>query len=394
MPPWQDQLADELHRRREHDLLRVLRPHPSSTRLIRREGAAPLLNFASNDYLALASHPRLIAAARDAVARFGVGAGASRLVVGDLEIHRQVERHFAAFKHAEAALLCPTGYMANLAVVTALAGPGDTLFSDKLNHASLIDAARAAGGGLGSSGATVRVFPHGDLNKLERLLERAADARRRIIVTDSVFSMDGDLADLPTLCDLRDKYDAILIVDEAHGTGVLGERGSGLAEMQGVAGRIDVTVSTASKALGALGGIVTGSQLVIDTLVNTARSFIYTTAMPPAQAAVIGEAIRVVRDEPQRRERLLSLVSRVRGELRAKGWQVTDDPTPIIPLVVGSEAAALEMSKKLENEGILCPAIRPPTVAPETCRLRLTLRCDLEDGDVEKVLGVMGEVGG
>ncbi|MHC4997194.1 MAG: aminotransferase class I/II-fold pyridoxal phosphate-dependent enzyme, partial [Planctomycetota bacterium] len=252
-------------------------------------------------------------------------------------------------------------------------------------------AARAAGGGSVSSGATVRVYPHGDLAKLERLLERAADARRRIIVTDSVFSMDGDVADLPALCALRDRFDVILLVDEAHGTGVLGEHGSGLAELQGVAGQIDVTVSTASKALGALGGIVTGPQVVIDTLVNAARPFIYTTAVPPAQAAVIGEAIRVVRDEPERRERLAEMVAHVRTELRAKGWEVADDPTPIIPLVVGSETAALEMAQRLENKGILCPAIRPPTVAPETCRLRLTLRCDLEDQDIEKMLGVVGE---
>lgn len=369
----------------------MLRPLDRCARLVQRSasggisgGGCVLINLAGNDYLGLASHPKLIKAVCDAAQQLGIGSGASRLVTGHLEIHQRVEQRFAAFKHAEAALLLPTGYMANLATLTGLVGQGDLIALDKLNHASLIDAGHA-------TGATVRVYPHRNIDKLHRLLERHSDARRKLIVTDSVFSMDGDCADLPALCELRDRHGAILIVDEAHGTGVLGETGSGLAEQQGVAGDIDVTISTASKALGSLGGIVTGPQEVIETLINSARSFIYTTAVPPTTAAAIDAALDVVRDEPQRRLRLRTLSDRLRSGLRQRRWDVADDPTPIVPLVIGEAAAALALSTRLEEAGFLIPAIRPPTVAPGTSRLRITLRCDLTDEDIERLIETIGD---
>jgi len=351
-------------------------------RLVRRDGR-DLLHLCGNDYLALASHPKLIEAVCEAARRWGVGAGASRLVSGHLEIHAEVERRFARFKHAEAALLTSSGYVANLSALPALAGPPDVILIDKLSHASLIDAARA-------SGATMRAYPHGNLARLQQLLERAADARRRFIVTDSVFSMDGDVADLPALCDLRDAFEAILVVDEAHATGVLGENGAGLAEAQGVAGRIDVTVSTASKALGGLGGIVTAAEPVIQTLVNRARPFIYSTAVPPAQAAALNAALDVIEQEPERRRRLTSLNQRLRKGLRAVGWAVADDPAPIVPLVVGEDQAAVALAGRLEEAGFWAPAIRPPTVAPGAARVRVTLRADLEDGDVDRLIAAVG----
>jgi 8-amino-7-oxononanoate synthase len=386
MKPWLRQLQDELRDRQGRHMRRRLRAVDRCARTVRPEGegaGAGRINLAGNDYLGLASHPRLAEAAAEAARRWGVGAGASRLVSGHLRIHEEVERRFARFKHAGAGLLLPTGYMANHAVLTALAAEGDALLLDKLNHASLIDAARA-------SGATVRVYPHGNLDKLRRLLERHAEARRRFIVTDSIFSMDGDCADLPALCDLRDQYDAIMHVDEAHGTGVLGLTGAGLAERQGVADRVDITVSTASKALGSLGGLVTADPLVIETLINHARSLIYTTAVPPPQAAAIDAALDVVRDEPERRDRLHELTARFRSALRDRGWSVADDPTPIVPLIVGDAADALDLAARLEDRGFLCPAIRPPTVPPGSARVRISLRADLMDEDLTRLIETIG----
>lgn len=388
MPPWLDELQAELATRRSHHLLRHLRAARRQGRWVERmEGGGRLLNLAGNDYLALSDHPRLRDAATRTASSLGVGAGASRLVVGSLPIHEELEARFAAFKHVEQALLLPTGYQANLAALTSLSGPGDLICLDKLCHASLIDAARAGG-------ASVRVYPHGDLNKLERLLSRTSRAggsiRRRLIVTDAVFSMDGDCADLPALCELRDRHDAILVVDEAHATGVLGENGSGLAEHQSVGGRIDVTISTASKALGSLGGIVTANEVVIQTLINHARSFIYTTAVPPTQAAAIGAAMDVLRDEPQRRRRLAELSRRLRGMLRESGWPVADDPTPIIPLIVGDPSRAIAISEQLASCGIFAPAIRPPTVPRGGARLRLSLRCDVLDKELERLVDALG----
>lgn len=378
-----ESLARSLESRREHGLFRSLTTMDRCGSRVRIAGRERV-NLASNDYLGLSSHPRLSRAVEQAAQRWGVGAGSSALVAGHLEIHDRLEKRFAQFKHAEAALICPTGFMANLAAVTALAGAGDVVLLDKLCHASLIDAARA-------SGAQVRVFPHRGYEKLERLLERYADARRRIILTDSVFSMDGDCADLPRLCDLRDRYEALLLVDEAHGTGVLGETGGGLAELQGVAGRADVTVSTCGKALGCLGGVITGPRIVIESVVNFSRSYIYATAATPPQAAAIDAALDVLRDEPQLRRRLASLSVRVRTELRSRGWPVPLDPTPIIPLIVGGSEAAMTMSRTLEEKGFLVPAIRPPTVAAGTARLRVSLRADLAENDVVRLIEAVGE---
>jgi 8-amino-7-oxononanoate synthase len=438
MDQWMRELDADLDRLRAGDLLRSLVETESAGPLLRRRGRE-LVNLASNDYLGLSQHPALRAAAIAAIEAHGSGAGASRLVSGHHPLHAQVEERLARFKHAPAALLCPTGFVANLAVITALAGPGDLVCVDKLNHASLLDAARA-------SGAVVRTFPHLNYDKLRRLLERwrsrgvaSADgdqtaqietgvdqsdesaqsylsahrslpARppRALIVTDSVFSMDGDVADLPVLCDLADQYDAILIVDEAHGTGVLGATGAGLCELQGVTERVDVVVSTASKALGSLGGLVTGPRAVIDTLINRARSFIYTTAIPPAQAAAIGAALDVIAAEPWRRERVLAMSQTLRTRLHERGWlprldgtsgdiaiagapgtAATAIVTPIIPLVVGSERRALSLSEHLESQGLFAPAIRPPTVAPGAARVRLSLRADLPDAIPDRIMAAL-----
>ncbi len=397
MPRWVDELHDDLNRLDAEHLRRRLaavgRGLSSASVLVERGGRV-LLNFASNDYLALADHPRLKAAAIAATRQWGVGSGASRLVTGHLKIHAEVEARFARFKHAQAALICPTGYMANLSALSTLARPGDLICIDKLSHASLIDAARFSGG-------VVRVYPHLNLHKLERLLARPDGdehkvetksdnpspqrGRRKFIVTDSIFSMDGDGADLPGLCDLAAKHEAILIVDEAHGTGLYGASGAGLCEAMGVSERVDVVISTAGKALGGLGGVITAKQVVIDSLINHARSFIYTTAAPAAQVATMGAALDVIRDEPWRRERVLQLAAEVRGIVdhwrRKRGiggdHATSDFISPIVPIITGSAESALALARHLESQGIHAPAIRPPTVAPGSARVRLSLRADM-----------------
>ncbi|MFA9479708.1 aminotransferase class I/II-fold pyridoxal phosphate-dependent enzyme [Phycisphaerales bacterium AB-hyl4] len=412
------ELRDDLDQLDARSLRRRLTPRPAVGRIVHLDGK-PLINLAANDYLALSQHPHLKQAAIDAINRYGTGATASRLVTGHLTPHQSLEQRFSAFKHPTAppgfsisnqqsaisnynSLLFPTGYTANLAVLSTLAGQGDLIAIDKLTHASLIDAARA-------TPADVRTYPHLHHEKLTRLLARhqqtptpKSEIRnpkseipnshprppRRFIVTDSVFSMDGDTADLPALCDLADRYDAILIVDEAHGTGVLGQTGTGLAEAQHVAHRIPIIISTASKALGSLGGIVTAPAPIIDTLINRARAFIYTTGVPPAQADTIAAALDVIRDEPERRHRLADLSARLRTALQGQGWPLptTDYPTPIIPLQVGTAERALALASHLQQAGYLAVAIRPPTVAPNTARVRLSLRADLTDTDIENLI--------
>lgn len=385
MRRWLSQLNRDLARRRAGPLHRQLRALDRPGPIVQHDGRT-LINLASNDYLGLTQHPRLRDAVIAAAQQFGVGAGASRLVAGHLEAHGELEARLAAFKHDPAALLTPTGYMANLAVLTTLADASDAIFLDKLNHASLIDAARA-------SGAAVRTFPHGHVDKLHRLLGRYTDARRRWIVTDTVFSMDGDVADLPRLLELRDRHEAALLIDEAHATGVLGRTGAGLAEAQQVAGEIDVTVSTASKALGSLGGIITGHGLVIEALINHARPFIYTTAVPPTTVAAILAALDVLAEEPERRGRVLSMSERLRDALRGRGWPLEPGPTPptpIIPLIAGSPEAARDLADRLAEAGFFAPAIRTPTVPPGTDRVRISLRADLADDQLERLVEAVG----
>ena len=387
------QLAADLSARAEASLLRGLRVVSSDGRFVTLADGRRLLNLAGNDYLGLAQHPALIAAAVEATTQYGVGSGASRLVSGTTPLHAEVEARFAAFKHAEAALLFATGYTANLGLLTAVAGPGDLIVQDRLNHASLIDAAR-------QSGATVRTVPHGAAGhaKAARLLAAHAAASRnarRFLVTDSVFSMDGDTADLPSLLELADRQNAYVIVDEAHATGVLGATGGGLVEAQGVGAhrRLLAVVSTASKALGGLGGVVTGPRVLIDTLINRARPFIYTTAPPPAQVAALGAALDVVAREPARRERLAEVSTTLRTALTTRGWPHLlsgHHPTPIVPLHVGDSDAALDLARRLDAAGVLAVAIRPPTVPPGTARVRLGLRCDLTDAEVTRVIDAVG----
>jgi len=366
-------------------------------------GGREVVCLCGNDYLGLANDPAVKAAAVEAVGKFGVGAGASRLVSGTSGLHVELERRLAAFKGSESAVVTPTGYMANHVAIHALAGRKDMILCDKLNHASIIDAALACG-------ARVRTYGHCDAARLKTLLERHRGQHRRcLIVTDSLFSMDGDLAPLAEIVRLKKLFDAQLLVDEAHATGVLGEHGRGAGELLGVEREIDATVGTLSKALGAMGGFVAGPGVLIETIRNAGRAFMYTTALPPAICAAAIQALEIVQKEPQRRRKLLEMSRNVRERLGAlNGFcdarqTASSDPGPvaekgessriatqIIPVIIGDATKALEVSGRLLEAGFLVPAIRPPTVPKGTSRLRVSLSAAHERADLDRFVETLG----
>ena len=364
----------------QQGLRRSLRRIESSQGAYLTCGGRRVCCFASNNYLGLANHPHVVNAVRDAVEQWGWGAAASRLITGHMTPHEQLESRIAAFKGTAAALVCSSGYQANLAAIRGLAGPGDVVYVDKLDHASIIDAVRGCG-------AVMRVFAHRDYDKLERLLDRPGQFKRRIIVTDSVFSMDGDCADLQRLAELKRRYDALLCIDEAHATGVFGEHGRGVAEMMGVGPQIDVAVGTLSKALGGIGGFVAGSAEFIEWLINTAGAFIYTTALPPAACAAAMAAMDIVEQEPHRRAHLLELAAYLRRELgEVRRLSIGGSTSHIVPLIVGDAARAVALAKALLADDLLVLPIRPPTVPRGTARLRISLSCEHTRADVDRLL--------
>ncbi len=331
---------------------------------VRVEGRE-LIHFGSNDYLGLASDPRLAAAAAEAIRAQGWGSGASPLILGRSVAHQQLEEALARFEGTEDALVFPSGYAANTGTIAALVGPGDAVFTDRKNHASLLDGCRL-------SRADVRVYPHGDWQHLDRLLARSP-ARRRLIVTDGLFSMDGDLAPLVPLVEVAQRHGAMLLVDEAHATGVFGQQGRGTAEALGVEPHIAVRVGTLSKALGCAGGFVAGSRRLIQWLVNAARPYVFSTAGPAANAAAAMVALEIVQREPHRRTQLLARAAELRRQLAERGWNVGNSASQIIPLVVGQVDTAVQLSARLRQQGIFVPAIRPPTVPEGEACLRISL---------------------
>ncbi len=343
------------------------------------------LNFSSNDYLGLAGDRRLTGAVEQALSSFGWGSGASPLVTGRSALHAELERNLAAFEGTQAALLFPSGFAANAGTLASLAGRDDLIFSDAHNHASLIDGCRL-------SRARVEVYPHQDLTSLQRGLQDASSARRRLIVTDSLFSMDGDLAQLPKLVDLAETYRAILVVDEAHATGVFGRSGRGICELQNVESAVPVRIGTLSKGLGSIGGFVTGERRLIDWLFNRARPYVFSTAAPAAACAAALAALRVVRDEPQRRTELQQNATQLRDLLREQGWCIGASTSQIIPLIVGDPREALAWADRLRTEGILVPAIRPPTVPTGSARLRISLTYLHRDSDRRQLIDHLGHL--
>ncbi len=341
-----------------------------------------LINFGSNDYLGLASDVRLTAAAHAAAAREGWGGGASPLVSGRSESHALLERRLAEFEGTEAALVFPSGFAANAGIIPALVDEGDAIFSDAKNHASLIDGCRL-------SRATRFVYPHCDCDALETMLRETAGFRRQLIVTDTLFSMDGDLAPLARIAELADEYNAMLLLDEAHATGVFGLHGRGIAEQveathtlsaPGSAGgsanlhsRAHIRIGTLSKALGSGGGFVCGTQPLIDWLANRARTYVFSTAQPPATSAAALAALDISLSEPHRREQLLASAADLRARLNTQGWNTGQSASQIIPLIIGDAKRTLDLAAKLREAGYFIPAIRPPTVPEGESLLRLSL---------------------
>jgi 8-amino-7-oxononanoate synthase len=389
------QLAEELSALREADLLRELRRVESPMGTWAVVGGRELVNFSSNDYLGLAHHPALKAAAIKAVEQWGAGSGASRLVCGSLAVHHELEEAIADFKGTEAALTFSTGYAAAQGAITALLTKGDVLIVDKLVHACVVDAAKLCG-------AKLRVFRHNDLNDLEAKLKWARKqsavskrSARILVVTESVFSMDGDLAPLLNLVQLKEHYGAWLMVDEAHATGLFGERLSGLVEEFGLTGRVEVQMATLGKAVGAAGGAICGSRQLIDLLVNRARSFIFSTAPVPAAAAAARAGLAIIQspEGEARRERLWLLVEELKRTLINAGFPPSAVRAPIVPVVVGGEARALALARALGEAGVLVPAIRFPTVARGAARLRFTVSAEHTAGDLAALGETLAAIG-
>ncbi|MFK4027101.1 8-amino-7-oxononanoate synthase [Stutzerimonas balearica] len=342
-----------------------------------------LLNFCSNDYLGLANHPEVIRAMQDGVAKWGVGGGASHLVIGHSGPHHELEEALAEFTGRPRALLFSTGYMANLAAVTALVGQGDTVLEDRLNHASLLDA------GL-LSGARFSRYLHNDAESLGKRLGKAEGST--LVVTDGVFSMDGDLAELPALCAQARRHGAWMMVDDAHGFGALGASGGGVVEHFGLElDDVPVLVGTLGKAFGTAGAFVAGSDELIETLIQFARPYIYTTSQPPAVACATLKSMELLRSEGWRREHLQRLVARLREGAAQIGLALMDSPTPIQPVLIGDSARALRLSALLRERGILVGAIRPPTVPAGSARLRITLSAAHSEAQLERLLQALAE---
>lgn len=367
---WRARLMDAQEKRRRKHQNRQRHVHWDVT-----------LDFAGNDYLGLASDVRVAKAAAAAARRFGSGARASHLVSGHLAIHQELEEALARFTGRQKALLFSTGYMANLGVLQALADAHTAIFQDRLNHASLLD-----GGQL--SGARTRRFHHGSMSDLTRLLERSS-ATHKLIVSDGVFSMDGDIADIAALAEISRQHAAWLMIDDAHGLGVLGNDGSGSVGTRFDSDAVPILVGTLGKALGSGGAFVAGDALLIEHLMQFARSYVYTTAQPPAVAAASLAALRIVESEPERRERLRQNVYWFRREAQTIGLPLADATTPIQPLLLGDEQRTLAWAAALKEEGLKVGAIRPPTVAPGQARLRITLSARHSRRDIERLLAAL-----
>ncbi|MBL3601140.1 MAG: 8-amino-7-oxononanoate synthase [gamma proteobacterium endosymbiont of Lamellibrachia anaximandri] len=380
-----DYLHKNLNQRRRDDLYRARRTvdGPQQPELL--IDGRPMLSFCSNDYLGLANHPEVIRALQQGAGRYGVGSGSAHLISGHSRAHEELEEALAVFTGRPRALLFSTGYMANLGVVSALLGRGDLLFEDRLNHASLVDA-----GVL--SRARLKRYQHADVDSLERQLKAAGEGRR-LIVTDGVFSMDGDLAPLPALAQLAAEHDAWLMVDDAHGLGVLGETGGGCTSHFGLSEKeVPILMGTLGKALGTFGAFVAGSEALIETLIQQARPYVYTTATPPALAEATLVSLQIAQEESWRRERLQKLITRFREQVAELGLSLMTSETPIQPIVAGSAGRALAWSRHLEAQGVLVSAIRPPTVPEGSARLRITLSASHSDAQLERLLEALAEL--
>jgi len=382
-----EQLGRELGAIRDDGLWRELRQVESAQAARITLGGREWINFSSNDYLGLAGHPALGQAAKEAVERFGTGSGASRLVCGSLQPHHELEATLAGWLGAESTLAFSSGFAAAQGALTSLVGQGDVVILDKKAHASMIDAAKL-------SGATLRVFRHNDLGNLEQRLQWAAAQGGRVLVaTESIFSMDGDRAPLSGIVELKERYGAWLMLDEAHALGLYGPLGQGLAAIDGLAKRIEIRMGTLGKAVGAAGGFICGSGSLIKLLVNKARSFIFSTAPSPAASAAARAGVEIIQggEGETLRAQLWQRVEELRRGVESLGWSAPAGPSAILPLIVGGEAKAMAMMEQLREAGFFIPAIRYPTVARNEARLRVTVSASHSSGDVKGLLDALGQ---
>ncbi len=334
----------------------------------------------SNSYLGLSVDPKVVESARAALEKYGTGSGGSRLVSGSSDLHRMLEDKIAEFKNTEASILFSSGYLANIGTISALVGSDDIIYSDELNHASIIDGARL-------SRSTVRIYKHLDMNHLIELLEADKDKKcKKLIVTDSVFSMDGDLVPLPELVEIAERYGCMLMIDEAHATGVLGKRGSGATEHFGVEERVPVVMGTLSKAVGSLGGYIAGNRELIDFIRNRVRSYIFDTSLPPASLAASITAIDIIENEPERREHLWTMVDKFKAGIESTGLKILPSHSAIIPVLIGDAEPALAFARMLRENGVFTPAVRPPSVPHGMCRIRVTIMAKHTAGHIDKAL--------
>ncbi|MDP1770477.1 MAG: 8-amino-7-oxononanoate synthase [Nitrospirota bacterium] len=367
-------------------LTRRLTPLHSGVGPVVEMAGRQMLLFASNDYLGLAMHPEVIQAAVEATQRFGAGSGAARLVSGSLPPHQELDTALAQFKGTEAALTYGSGYLANIGTIPALIGRGGLILADRLCHASLIDGCRL-------SAADFRIYRHNDTDHLQSLLAARRQPRRTLIVTDGLFSMDGDLAPLPELNRLAQEYEADLYIDDAHGTGVMGPHGRGSVEHFGLDTQIPFQMGTLGKAFGSSGAYIAGPSTLIQYLMNTSRSFIFTTAPPPSSAAAVTAALRIIQREPERRARLWTNRERLFTGLTQMGFTLSPSVSPIIPILVGSAETALSFAEHLFAEGLYAPAIRPPTVPDATSRIRVTVTSEHHSSHIDQALAAFQRAG-
>jgi len=386
MVGFDEQLGRDLDEIRDAGLWRELREIESAQSARIKFGGREFINFSSNDYLGLAGHPALGQAAREAIEQFGVGSGASRLICGSLQPHHELESALAKWQGTEAALVFSTGFAAAQGVLTSLLGRGDVVILDKKAHASMIDGAKL-------SGATLRVFRHNDLENLEKLLQWAADRGGRVLVaSESVFSMDGDHAPLAGIVELKERYGAWLMLDEAHAVGLYGPLGQGLAAAGGLGERIEIRMGTLGKAAGAAGGFICGSRQLVDLLVNKARSFIFSTAPSPAVSAAARAGVELIQgaEGQSLRGQLWQRVDELRRGAALLGWKTPAEPSAILPLIVGEEAKAVATMERLREAGFFIPAIRYPTVPRNEARLRVTLTANHTAENIQQLVNALG----
>jgi len=379
-------IEEALDQLKKDGLYRKLRELGGEQRARARFDGREVINLSSNNYLGLTTHPRLKEAALRAVKELGVGSGSVRTIAGTMELHMQLERRIAAFKKTEAAVVFQSGFTANAGTVSSLLGKEDLILSDALNHASIIDGARL-------SRAEIKVFPHRDVKALERLLEETKHVKRRLVITDGVFSMEGDIAPLPQITALAREHGAIMMVDDAHASGVLGLAGRGTVDHFGLHGQVDVQVGTLSKAIGVLGGYVCGSKSLIEYLYHRARPFLFSTSHPPAVAAACMAAFVGVEQEPERIVRLWSHTRRFKEGLKTLGFDTGKSETPITPIIVGEADLAMRFSDRLFARGVFAQGIGFPTVPKGSARLRTIVTATHTETDLDRALSILGEVG-